>query len=148
MSHLPSAMPTQMAHRRRPPSARTVMKMALLRPVLSRWQGNRYVVAVVIIAGAAALRAWPLQGMGTRMAWLTFYPAVMTVAIYGGLWVGLLLPVIRTCSLASLLSGALHSGFGGLAGHGSLRLQLRVDLRGGGSDAPRPGPRTRRRGWR
>ena len=59
---------------------------SLLRTLLR----NRYVVAVVIIATAAALRLWPLQGMGTRMAWLTFYPAVMAVAIHGGFWVGLL----------------------------------------------------------
>jgi len=56
----------------------------------TRWTRNRYIVAVAIIAVSAALRVWPLQALGTRMAWLTFYPAVMAAAIYGGLSVGLL----------------------------------------------------------
>ncbi|OGV73861.1 MAG: hypothetical protein A3K19_09695 [Lentisphaerae bacterium RIFOXYB12_FULL_65_16] len=46
-------------------------------PETTRWIRNRYVVAVAIIAAATALRAWPLHALGTRMAWLTFYPAVM-----------------------------------------------------------------------
>lgn len=51
---------------------------------------TRYVVAVALIALAAALRIWPLQALGSSLAWLTFYPAVMVVAIYGGLSAGLL----------------------------------------------------------
>ena len=43
-----------------------------------------------MIAAAAALRYWPLQALGSRMAWLTFYPVVMVAAIYGGLAAGLL----------------------------------------------------------
>jgi len=52
--------------------------------------GLRYVFTVVIVAFAAALRIWPLQELGSSLAWLTFYPAVMVVAIYGGLSSGLL----------------------------------------------------------
>jgi signal transduction histidine kinase/CheY-like chemotaxis protein len=55
---------------------------------------TRYVVAVVLIAVAAALRIWPLQALGSSLAWLTFYPAVMVVAIYGGLYAGLLATVL------------------------------------------------------
>lgn len=53
-------------------------------PGATRWTRNRYVAALVIIAAAAALRVWPLQASGTHMGWLTFYPAVMAAAIYGG----------------------------------------------------------------
>jgi len=41
-----------------------------------------------MIAAAAALRYWPLQAIDSRMTWLTFYPAVMVAAIYGGLAAG------------------------------------------------------------
>ncbi len=53
-----------------------------------RWQP--YVVAIALIATAAALRLWPLQALGSRLTWLTFYPAVMVAALYGGFYVGLL----------------------------------------------------------
>lgn len=56
----------------------------------------RVVVTVVLIVAAASLRLWPLQGLGMRLAYLTFYPAVMIAALYGGLSTGL---------LATLLSG-------------------------------------------
>lgn len=52
------------------------------------WQ--RHAVAIALIACAAALRIWPLQALGSSPAWLTFYPAVMVVALYGGLSAGLL----------------------------------------------------------
>jgi signal transduction histidine kinase/CheY-like chemotaxis protein len=61
--------------------------------MISQWvrkrRINRYVVAVMIITLAALLRVWPLQALGTTLVWLTFYPAVMVVAIYGGLFGGL-----------------------------------------------------------
>lgn len=53
-----------------------------------RWL--RFVVAVAIVSFAAALRIWPLQALGSKLAWLTFYPAVMVAAIYGGFFAGLL----------------------------------------------------------
>lgn len=55
---------------------------------------TRYVVAVAIVALAAVLRIWPLQALGSTLVWLTFYPAVMVVAIYGGLYAGLLATVL------------------------------------------------------
>jgi len=51
---------------------------------------KRLAVTIAIIAVAAAMRVWPLQALETRMAWLTFYPAVMIAALYGGLAAGLL----------------------------------------------------------
>jgi PAS domain S-box-containing protein len=54
------------------------------------WKWQRFLGAVAVIAAAAALRYWPLQALGSRMAWLTFYPSVMVAATYGGLAAGLL----------------------------------------------------------
>ena len=31
-----------------------------------------------------------MQSLGSALAWLTFYPAIMLISIYGGLWAGLL----------------------------------------------------------
>lgn len=50
---------------------------------------NPYLVAVAVVAVAAALRIWPLGILETRMAWLTYYPAVMVAAVYGGFLAGL-----------------------------------------------------------
>ncbi len=55
-----------------------------------RFAWQPYVVAIPLIAVAAALRLWPLQALGVRLTWLTFYPAVMIVALYGGFSAGLL----------------------------------------------------------
>jgi len=52
------------------------------------WLG--YIVTALIIATAAGLRLWPLQALGQRTVWVTFYPAVMAAALYGGLLPGLL----------------------------------------------------------
>ncbi len=50
---------------------------------------RRYAAAVVSVAVAAALRVDFLISLGTRMTWLTYYPAVMVAALYGGLFAGL-----------------------------------------------------------
>jgi PAS domain S-box-containing protein len=47
-------------------------------------------ITIVVIITAAALRIWPLQSLGSTLAWLTFYPAVMVISIFGGLWSGLI----------------------------------------------------------
>jgi signal transduction histidine kinase/ActR/RegA family two-component response regulator len=54
------------------------------------WWLRRHLVALALVAVAAALRVWPLQALGPKLAWLTFYPVVMLAAIYGGLSAGLL----------------------------------------------------------
>jgi diguanylate cyclase (GGDEF)-like protein/PAS domain S-box-containing protein len=51
---------------------------------------TRYIIAIALVAFAAILRIWPLQSLESSLAWLTFYPAVMMAAIYGGLISGLL----------------------------------------------------------
>ncbi len=49
----------------------------------------KYVVAVAIIILAASLRVWPLGALELRIPWVTFYPAVMAAALYGGFSTGL-----------------------------------------------------------
>lgn len=60
-----------------------------------RTQGHRptwppYFIAAALVGLAAFLRIWPLYGLGMRLAYLTFSPAVMIAALYGGLVPGLL----------------------------------------------------------
>ena len=62
----------------------------------------RYAVAVAMVAASAALRLALLQSLGTRAAFITFYPAVMLAALYGGFRSGL---------LSTLLSGAVADYF-------------------------------------
>lgn len=54
-----------------------------------------YLVAFPVVLAAAGLRLWPLGALELRIPWVTFYPAVMAVALYGGVFAG---------SLAALLS--------------------------------------------
>jgi len=49
----------------------------------------KYVVVVVIIFLAASLRVWPLGALELRIPWVTFYPAVIATALYGGFSTGL-----------------------------------------------------------
>lgn len=60
---------------------------------------KRFGVTVALILLAASLRNWPLQSLGSTLVWLTFYPAVMIVSIYGGLWSGILATVFA-CLIA------------------------------------------------
>ncbi len=50
----------------------------------------RYSVAVAAILLAIGLRIWPLGALELRIPWVTFYPAVMGAALFGGLTSGLL----------------------------------------------------------
>ncbi|HET7733922.1 MAG TPA: ATP-binding protein, partial [Paludibacter sp.] len=61
---------------------------------------KRLIVTFMLVAIAAALRVWPLQSLGSMLAWLTFYPAVMIISIYGGLWSGLI-ATLFTCLIVS-----------------------------------------------
>jgi len=53
-----------------------------------------YALALLLVALASAVRIWPLHDIGSNLAWLTYYPAVMVVAIYGGLYAGLLATIL------------------------------------------------------
>ena len=50
----------------------------------------RFVVAIVVIFVATSLRVWPLGALELRIPWVTFYPAVMAIALYGGFPSGML----------------------------------------------------------
>ncbi len=63
---------------------------------------TRYVVAVAVVALASSLRIWPLQSLESSLAWLTFYPAVMIVAIYGGISAGLLATALACLTVTFL----------------------------------------------
>ncbi len=58
----------------------------------------RYSVAVLAVALSAGVRAGPLRSLGTRVPYVTFYPAVILAALYGGFSAGL---------VATLLSALL-----------------------------------------
>ncbi|MCC7264601.1 MAG: response regulator [Candidatus Latescibacteria bacterium] len=58
------------------------------------WTWLRYVVAFLAVAVAALLRIKLLGSLDQRAPWLTFYPAVMIAALYGGLAAGLLATVL------------------------------------------------------
>ncbi len=60
------------------------------RSKISRPAWLPYAVAMILVVAAAGLRLWPLQGLGLRIPYVTFYPAVMIAALFGGLAVGLL----------------------------------------------------------
>ncbi len=58
------------------------------------WQ--RYAAAVLIVTAAVGVRAGLLGALGTRAVYVTFYPAVIVAALYGGLPAGLLATVLST----------------------------------------------------
>ncbi len=51
---------------------------------------QRFGVAIAVILLAAGMRLWPLGALELRIPWVTFYPAVMASALFGGLTSGLL----------------------------------------------------------
>lgn len=59
------------------------------------WIHNSAATLFVLIA--AGLRLWPLQILGQRTVWLTFYPAVMAAALFGGLSAGLIGTFMSCC---------------------------------------------------
>ena len=58
--------------------------------------------AFAFVSLAAGLRVWPLQALGSELPWLTFYPAVIAVALYAGLYAGLLATAF-TCLTVTFL---------------------------------------------
>ncbi len=62
---------------------------------------KRLSITLAVTVIAAASRVWPLYSLGTTMMWLTFYPAVMVISIYGGLWSGLLATFLACLTVTS-----------------------------------------------
>jgi PAS domain S-box-containing protein len=61
-----------------------------------------HIVAIILVLAATVVRQVFLQGLGTGFVFITFYPAVMLAALYGGLRAGM---------LATLLSAAAADYF-------------------------------------
>jgi signal transduction histidine kinase/CheY-like chemotaxis protein len=59
----------------------------------------RYLVAIAVVAFAAGLRIWPLGALELRLAWVTFTPAVMAAALYGGFGCGILATVLTVVTV-------------------------------------------------
>ncbi|MDD5296790.1 MAG: diguanylate cyclase [Rhodocyclaceae bacterium] len=57
---------------------------------------KRVVVTGALVAAAGGLRLWPFQELGTSIPFLTFYPAVIAAALYGGLLGGVLATVLTS----------------------------------------------------
>jgi PAS domain S-box-containing protein len=59
----------------------------------------RYGVAIAIVLAAAALRLALFQSLGTRSPFITFFPAVMLAALYGGFRAGLLATLLSALAV-------------------------------------------------
>jgi diguanylate cyclase (GGDEF)-like protein/PAS domain S-box-containing protein len=55
---------------------------------------KHFLAALLLVTLAAGLRVWPLQALESELPWLTFYPAVIAVALYAGLYGGLMATVL------------------------------------------------------
>jgi signal transduction histidine kinase/DNA-binding response OmpR family regulator len=60
------------------------------------WKWQRYIVSVLIIVIASAIRSVFFENLGRGIPYLTYYPAVMLAALYGGLASGLLATVFSS----------------------------------------------------
>ncbi|MGA9045067.1 diguanylate cyclase domain-containing protein [Sulfuricurvum sp.] len=63
---------------------------------------KHFLAALVLVSLAAGLRVWPLQVLGSELAWLTFYPTVIVVALYAGFYTGLLATVLACFTVTFL----------------------------------------------
>ena len=70
--------------------------------------GQVFLLPITLVALAAALRLWPLQHLEARLAWLTFYPTVMIIALYGGLYAGLVGTLLSCLTVLFLLPVLMH----------------------------------------
>jgi PAS domain S-box-containing protein len=88
-------------------------------PTEKKSRPKRYVygVAIAIVFAATAIRLVFLPTLGSRVTFLTFYPAVMLAALYGGLRAGL---------LATFLT-AIIAGFSWIAPVGQFNIGSPID---------------------
>ncbi|MCJ7765861.1 MAG: diguanylate cyclase, partial [Thiovulaceae bacterium] len=63
---------------------------------------KHFLAALAVVSLAAGLRVWPLQAFESDLPWLTFYPAVISVALYAGLCAGLLATVLASLAVTFL----------------------------------------------
>ena len=52
----------------------------------------RAAFAAALVALGAGVRIWPLDALGDRLTYVTYYPVVMGAALYGGAFGGALPP--------------------------------------------------------
>lgn len=57
---------------------------------------------LLLISLAAGLRVWPLHALESELTWLTFYPAVIAVTFYAGLYAGLL-AILLSCLVVTFM---------------------------------------------
>jgi diguanylate cyclase (GGDEF)-like protein/PAS domain S-box-containing protein len=67
----------------------TTKKVRWLNKATASQHLKHFLAALILVSLAAGLRVWPLQAFESELPWLTFYPVVITVALYGGLYAGL-----------------------------------------------------------
>ena len=80
-----------------------------VRPRGSMWAWQGFVAAFLFVGTASLARIWPLGGLEDKLTYVTFYPAVICVALYGGVVAG---------ALATLLVGVVVVFLGpALIGH-------------------------------
>ena len=60
---------------------------------------STWLTAVGVVAAAYLLRVVLLDALGARIIWLTFYPAVMIVAVLRGFWAGSLASVLACAAV-------------------------------------------------
>ena len=60
----------------------------------------RFVAAILLVAAATAVRVAFLGDLGSRVPFVTFFPAVIVAALYGGFAAGLLATILSACSAA------------------------------------------------
>jgi K+-sensing histidine kinase KdpD len=72
------------------PPATEIDTQQLMQPMTGRKRYNGYLVAMLLIGGAFALRYWLYGGLTNRLPFAFFLPATMIAAWYGGLGPGML----------------------------------------------------------
>jgi len=71
---------------------------------------NRYVLAVLVVLLAACVRVLFLGALGTRVPYVTFFPAVMLASLYGGVGPGLLATLLSAlCAVLIQMGGHPYS---------------------------------------
>jgi signal transduction histidine kinase/DNA-binding response OmpR family regulator len=80
-----------------------------MRPQQTQSLQNAVMIALAIVTLAWLLRINLLGGLGTRVIWLTFYPAVVIASVMQGLWSGTLAAAL-SCAIVLWLWPALGHG--------------------------------------
>ncbi|MGA2747883.1 MAG: PAS domain S-box protein [Verrucomicrobiota bacterium] len=91
------------------PGQRLLTLLAGMVATMTRWRKwLRFIAAILLAVLAAMLRLGLLQNLGTRNVYLTFYPAVMLAALYGGLSAGLLTAAVSAALADYYLIEPVH----------------------------------------